>query len=67
MPGSKRRSSKLTTDDSLVRLLCLPEEEQNTVLDAFDRALRSAEARVIRREAVAFVPVSPSRPSEVRV
>jgi hypothetical protein len=58
MPPSKtstpRRRAYLNTDDLLVRLICLPEREQETVLAELAAAIETAEEHVITRQAMIF-------------
>ena len=57
MPDSKpapRRQIMLSADDTLLRLVMLPEREQEQVLHTFTAAIVAAEARVIAREAILY-------------
>ena len=58
MPPSKTTSAPrrayLNSDDLLVRLICLPEREQETVLAELAHAIDTAEEHVITRQTMIF-------------
>jgi hypothetical protein len=51
---SRRRRAYLNSDDLLVRLISLPEAEQENVLSVFNEAIETAEARVVDRNAILY-------------
>lgn len=58
MPGSTvtsaPRRAYLNSDDLLVRPICLPEREQETVLAGLAEAIETAEEHVITRQTLIF-------------